>query len=306
MAVSTAPVDQSMYNFIESQRARIETILLRRFEKEKSWPPKLYEAIRYSMFAGGKRLRPILALSVVELLGRDVTRFENLFVSLECIHTYSLIHDDLPAMDNDDLRRGMPTSHKKFGEAMAILAGDGLLTYAFELLVEPAFIRMFQAEHALKCSHHVACAAGAAGMVGGQQIDVSSGGTLATEADLQHMHTLKTARLLSASVTAPAILAGCHEAILRQLTTYGDSIGIAFQIFDDILNVVGNSDEMGKAAGSDEKLGKTTYPKLMGLDGARSRAKELCEKAKASLEPFPQDRRRPLEVIADFIVDRIK
>ncbi len=305
-AMPPASLEQSMNNFIEAQRARIDPILLRRFEKQKNWPQRLQESIRYSMFAGGKRLRPILALSVVELLGRDITRFENLFVALECIHTYSLIHDDLPAMDNDDLRRGLPTNHKKFDEATAILAGDGLLTFAFELLSEPDFARMFQAEHVLRCVHQIARAAGAAGMVGGQQIDISSGSTLDSEKALEELHTLKTARLLSISVTSPALLAGSHAAILGQLSQYGDAIGLAFQVYDDILNVVGNPQDMGKAAGTDEKMGKTTYPKLLGLDGARARAKDLCAKAKSALATFPADRRRPLERLADFIVERIK
>lgn len=298
-----------MTEFIESQKARIDAILRRKFDKHPNWPPKLAEAVRYSLFAGGKRLRPLLALTVVEMLGRDFTWFENLFVSLECIHTYSLIHDDLPAMDDDDLRRGMPTSHKKFGEATAILAGDALLTYAFDLLTEDAFAKRFKPENLVRCVNLVASAAGPAGMVGGQFIDtcaVSSGGAPAAEKQIEEMHTLKTAKLLSVSVTSPAVLAGVHETIFLKLTEYGNSIGLAFQICDDILNVVGNRENMGKAVGSDEKKGKWTYPKVLGLDGAKNRANELCAKAKAALDPFPADRRKPLELLANFIVERMK
>ncbi|OGH58427.1 MAG: hypothetical protein A3G34_08125 [Candidatus Lindowbacteria bacterium RIFCSPLOWO2_12_FULL_62_27] len=291
---------------IEAQKARIDSILAKKFEKRNAWPPPLAEAIRYSLFAGGKRLRPVLALTVVELLGRDFTRFDNLFVALECIHTYSLIHDDLPAMDNDDLRRGLPTSHKKFGEAAAILAGDGLLTFAFELLSEESFARNFQPENVTRCVHQVASAAGPGGMVGGQFIDTCGVVAPSTEDRLQNMHDLKTARLLSVSVTAPAVLAGVHEAILQKLAEYGDAIGLAFQVCDDILNVVGNQEYMGKAVGTDEKMGKWTYPKVLGLDGAAAKARELSAKARAALGSFPPDRRRPLELLAEFVVERVK
>lgn len=293
-------------DFIESQKVRIDTILTKKFERRSGWPPKLAEAMRYSLFAGGKRLRPVLALTVVEMLGRDFTRFENLFVALECIHTYSLIHDDLPAMDNDDLRRGMPTSHKKFGEATAILAGDGLLTFAFELLGEESFVKNFQPENVARCVHLIAAASGPEGMVGGQYIDIAGNEAGGTEEELRRMHSMKTARLLSAAVTAPAVLAGVHEAILFKLTEYGDSIGLAFQICDDILNVVGSQDQMGKAVGSDEKMGKWTYPRILGVEGATKKAQELCVKAKAGLDPFPADRRHPLELLANFIIERIK
>lgn len=291
---------------IDSQKIRIDAILSRRFEKRNGWPPKLAEAIRYSLFAGGKRLRPVLALTVVEMLGRDFTRFENLFVALECIHTYSLIHDDLPAMDNDDLRRGMPTSHKKFGEAAAILAGDGLLTYAMELLSEHAFVKHFQPENAIRCVNLITSAAGPGGMVGGQFLDTCAAEVRGSEQQIQQIHVMKTARLISASVTSPAVLAGVHETILLKLTEFGDSIGLAFQICDDILNVVGDQKQMGKAVGSDEKMGKSTYPKMLGLQAAREKAKELCAKAKSALDPFPADRRGQLELLANFIVERIK
>ena len=305
--MTTASGKTDVSQLIDAQKARIDAILNRKFEKQHAgWPPKLADAVRYSLFAGGKRLRPVLALTVVELLGRDFTRFDNLFVALECIHTYSLIHDDLPAMDNDSMRRGHPTSHVKFGEAAAILAGDGLLTFAFELLTDPAFVKNFQPENVVKCVHIISSASGPAGMVGGQHMDTCGVAPAVTESDLERLHRLKTAKLLSASVTSPAALAGVHEAILFNLTEYGDAIGLAFQICDDILNVVGNSREMGKAVGSDEKMGKTTYPKILGIDGARLKAKELCVKAKTALEPFPADRRLPLELLANFIVERVK
>ncbi len=293
-------------DFLESQKVRIDKILTRKFERRHDWPPKLTEAIRYSIFAGGKRLRPVLALTVVELLGRDFTHFENLFVALECIHTYSLIHDDLPAMDNDDLRRGMPTSHKKFGEATAILAGDGLLTFAFELLSEEAFVKHFQPENVSRCICLISSASGPGGMVGGQYIDIAGSDVGGSEEELRRMHSMKTAKLLSASVTAPAVLAGVHESILLKLTEFGNFVGLAFQICDDVLNVVGSQDQLGKAVGSDELMGKWTYPRMLGVEGAMQKARELCAKAKAALDPFPVDRRQPLELLANFIVERIK
>ncbi len=296
----------SVAEFIEAQKVRIESMMQRRFEKRPPWPPRLEEAVRYSLFAGGKRLRPVLALTVVELLGRDFTKFENLFIALECIHTYSLIHDDLPSMDDDELRRGQPTSHKKFGEAVAILAGDALLTYAFEIISEETFMKNFQEANVVRCLNHIAAASGAGGMVGGQFIDVNGGDKPDTEERLREMHSLKTAKLLAASVTAPAILAGSHGLIQQKLTDYGNSIGLAFQILDDILNVVGNEQEMGKSPGSDQQKGKWTYPRVVGVPVAMERARELCSKAKYALDAFPQDKRKPLELLADFIIERMK
>lgn len=296
----------TVMDLIESQRARIDVILKKVMSNRKTWPPGLSEAACYSLFAGGKRLRPVLALTVVEMLGRDFGKYENLFAALECIHTYSLIHDDLPAMDNDDLRRGQATCHKKYGDATAILAGDGLLTLAFELLTEEPFARNFPAETVIRCVHRIASASGFSGMVGGQYYDVHGAGNVQGEAQLLQIHSMKTAKLLSVSVSAPAVLSAVHDIILARLTEYGDAIGLAFQICDDILNVVGSKEEMGKPVGSDEKRGTLTYPKVVGLEKSRIAARELSEKAKKAVESFPADKRQPLEFLADFIIGRMK
>ncbi|MBI4180224.1 polyprenyl synthetase family protein [bacterium] len=304
MPVSTEP--RTMIDFIEAQRGRIEVVLKKVLHHRETWPQALTDAAAHSLFAGGKRLRPVLALTVVEMLGRDYVKYENLFAALECIHTYSLIHDDLPAMDNDELRRGSPTCHKKFGEAAAILAGDGLLTLAFELLSEDSFVKNFQPEHVVQCIRHVSVAAGFSGMVGGQYYDIHGTGGARDEKQLLKIHAMKTARLLSASVAAPAVLSGVHEIILAKLVEYGDAIGLAFQICDDILNVVGSKENMGKPVGSDDGRETLTYPKVVGLDKSAAKARELCEQAKKAMEAFPAEKRQPFDLLAEFIIERVK
>ena len=262
------------------------------------------KAMRYSLEAGGKRVRPILCLAAAEAVSEDVAH-EDIFpvaCALECIHTYSLIHDDLPAMDDDALRRGKPTNHVLFGEAAAILAGDGLLTWAFDLLGDEQYGSL-AAHKRLRISHLIARAAGSFGMVGGQALDIASEKTTFPFSTLQTIHRNKTGALITASVLAGAVAAGADTKQETALTQYGNAIGLAFQIVDDLLNVTATTEQLGKAAGSDEELGKATYPAYFGIEETRKRAKAAVEEAKESLTLF-DDKARPLRLLADYIFTR--
>ena len=265
-------------------------------------PASLHGSMRYSVFAGGKRVRPILMLAACETVGGDLERALPAACAMEMIHTYSLIHDDLPAMDDDDFRRGNPTNHKVYGEATAILAGDALLTEAFILLSREEGTGDPSAR--LKVIHEIAHASGSRGMVGGQMADMESEGKGEIDlAMLSYIHTHKTGALIRASVRAGAILGGATEQGLAALTRYGDAIGLAFQIADDILDVEGTTEELGKDAGSDQARGKATYPALMGLEASKARALELVDMALDALAPF-DERAEPLRAIASYIVKR--
>lgn len=255
----------------------------------------VYRSAIYSLNAGGKRIRPILAISTAKALGRDAQFVMPLACALEMIHTYSLIHDDLPAMDNDDLRRGKPTNHKKFGEACAILAGDCLLTKAFEVLASAPGMT-------LEVIRDVAAAAGVDGMVGGQMMDLESESKDILLSDLERIHRHKTGALLRVSVTASAKLAGAKPAQIECLGKYGRAIGLAFQIADDILDIEGG-EEIGKDVGSDVDNAKATYPKLMGLDASKEKAKEVIQVALNALEGFDAQA-EPLREIAKYIINR--
>lgn len=257
-------------------------------------PEKLIEAIRYSLFAGAKRLRPALALGAAEIICGDDTPALPAACALEMIHTYSLIHDDLPAMDNDDLRRGRPTSHKVFGEATAMLAGDTLLTMAFDAAAQSGDIRIIR---------ELAQASGVGGMAGGQFYDIEAEGRLVTMAELRRIHALKTGALIRASVRCGAMLSGADDAALGALTRYGEQVGLAFQIADDILNVTGTEEAIGKPVGSDASREKSTYPALVGLDRARELADEAAAAATAALELFG-DSAAMFRLLARFIVER--
>jgi geranylgeranyl diphosphate synthase type II len=251
--------------------------------------PIVQESMRYSLGAGGKRIRPILCLLATESMGRPAETSMGCAISLEYIHTYSLIHDDLPSMDNDDLRRGKPTNHKVYGEGQAILAGDGLLTEAFGLLARD---RSLVAEQKIEAINALAEAAGWRGMVGGQSLDLE-GETLTAEGKpydfghLQLIHRLKTGALIRASLELGAIAAGAAPEPRNLLRSAGEALGLAFQIQDDILDATSTSDAMGKRVGKDEEKGKITYPKLLGLDGARKALKEATERAICQLQPIP-------------------
>jgi geranylgeranyl diphosphate synthase type II len=265
-------------------------------------PASLHGAMRYSVFAGGKRVRPVLMLAACEAVGGSTQAVMPAACAMEMIHTYSLIHDDLPAMDNDDFRRGNPTNHKVYGEATAILAGDALLSEAFILL--SANGEGGDAAARLKVIQEIAVASGSRGMVGGQVVDMESEGRHDVDiATLSYIHTHKTGALIRASVRCGAILGGASEAEFNALTRYADAIGLAFQIADDILDVEGTTEELGKDAGSDQARGKATYPALMGLEASKARARELVQIALEALEPF-DGRAEPLRAIASYIVKR--
>jgi geranylgeranyl diphosphate synthase, type II len=266
-------------------------------------PPVLQEAMLYSLFAGGKRIRPILALAAYETCGGDPRDIVPYASALELIHTYSLIHDDLPAMDNDDLRRGKPTNHKVYGEAIAILAGDALLTEAFSILSDTSLSSKVSIPHLMGALREVALASGLDGMVAGQVQDMLSENKEPDSETLQFIHSHKTGALLRASVRIGPILYGSSEAVLDALTAYGNSIGLAFQVIDDILDIEGDTEEMGKTAGSDEKISKMTYPRFYGLKKSRDIAQHLIADAKAALSVFSSEA-DPLRDIADYLLMR--
>ena len=272
--------------------------------KEDDLPFSLHKAMRYSVFAGGKRVRPILMLAACEAVGGEIRQAMPAACAMEMIHTYSLIHDDLPAMDDDDFRRGNPTNHKVFGEAIAILAGDALLTQAFILLSAPELLGSVSPERLLAVTREIAICAGSFGMVGGQVVDMESEGK--ADIDLptvQYIHTHKTGALIKASVKAGAILGGADQGQLAAITRYGEAAGLAFQIADDILDIEGTTEEIGKDAGSDQARGKATYPAVVGLADAKRRAVELMEIALAALDPLGA-KAEPLREIARYIVSR--
>jgi geranylgeranyl diphosphate synthase type II len=264
--------------------------------------------MRYSLFVGGKRVRPILCLAAGTCISPDVTIEDRLLpvaCALECIHTYSLIHDDLPAMDNDDLRRGHPTNHKKFGEAEAILAGDGLLTFAFDLLSDGQYARGLSDSARLKIIQTISRAAGSLGMVGGQALDMEGEGKNLSFEQLQTIHRSKTGALITASVLSGAIGAGAAEEQLQALRVFGDNIGLAFQIVDDLLDVISTTEELGKTAGSDAEHNKATYPGFFGIEKTRELAEAAVERSLDALSSL-SDRADPLRALARYIVDRTK
>lgn len=266
-------------------------------------PDQLLEGMRYSVFAGGKRIRPVLMMAACEAVGGEVERVLPAACALELIHTYSLVHDDLPAMDDDDFRRGRPTNHRVYGEAGAILAGDALLTEAFVLLARPGMFPQVSAEIVLQVIQTIAQAAGSQGMVGGQVVDMASEGQQIDLATLESIHNRKTGALILAALQSGVLLGGGDQQALAAVTGYGQAAGLAFQVADDILDVVGDQALLGKDVGSDQARGKVTYPALLGLDGARLRAQELMEEAMAALQPLGAAA-GPLREIARYIVDR--
>ncbi len=260
-------------------------------------------AMAYSLFAGGKRVRPILCIAAAESLGADLTGLLSIPASLEFIHTYSLIHDDLPAMDNDDLRRGKPTNHIVYGEAEAILAGDGLLTMAFDLLSDPKLSNQVGAEKQVKLINILSLASGPQGMVGGQAIDIASEGKDIPFETLRYLHSCKTGALITAAVEMGAVLGNANQEQLQAFTEYGKNIGLAFQIVDDLLNVEGTTEQLGKKAGSDAELEKATYPAFFGIDKTKEMAKEAVAHAIKALEQF-DNKADPLREIANYIYYR--
>ncbi|HAG85335.1 MAG TPA: farnesyl-diphosphate synthase [Cyanobacteria bacterium UBA11162] len=266
------------------------------------YPETIYEAMRYSLLAGGKRLRPILCIATCELAGGTMEMAMPTACALEMIHTMSLIHDDLPAMDNDDYRRGQLTNHKVYGEDMAILAGDGLLAYAFEYIA--AQTKGVPAERVLQVIAWLGHAVGAGGLVGGQVVDLQSEGKLdIQEETLTYIHTHKTGALLESCVVCGGILAGVTNSEMERLSRYAQNIGLAFQIIDDILDITSTQEELGKTAGKDLQAQKVTYPSLWGIETSKAKAQELIEAAKTQLEPFGE-KAEPLIALAEFITSR--
>ncbi len=288
--------------YMKERAAAVDEALERFLPPETAPPATIHRAMRYSVFAGGKRLRPVLVIAGAEAVGGSMDAVLPAACALELIHTYSLVHDDLPAMDDDDVRRGRPTSHKVFGEAIAILAGDGLLTLAFRLLAEThrpgldgRVLRDLLAE--------IADAAGTRGMVGGQVADLEAEGQPVTAEALDFIHLHKTAALIRASIEAGAVLSGATEAERRALAAAGTRLGLAFQIVDDILDVTGTTAELGKTAGKDQAQQKATYPAIHGLAASRARAEALMAEALGALAPLGPPA-EPLRALARFILDR--
>ncbi len=291
----------NLHQYLKERSEQVDAALDRYLPPLDAVPQRLHEAIRYSVLAPGKRLRPILVLASAEAVGGKPETVMPTACALECIHVFSLIHDDLPCMDDDDYRRGRLTNHKVFGEAMAMLAGDALQALAFELIADNAAV--VAPDRVVAVIKRIANAAGTWGMVGGQVVDIESEGKDISAETLQYIHAHKTGALLTASVLAGAILCGADAAQQQALERYGRSIGLAFQIADDILDIVGDQEKIGKPVGSDEGKDKATYPKLYGLEESRRRAHAEVASAVASLEGFGEAA-EPLRAIARYIVER--
>jgi geranylgeranyl diphosphate synthase type II len=289
--------------YLNEKRAVVEEALEGIFPAPEGPAADIVSAMGYSLFAGGKRLRPILCIAGAEAAGGEAKDVLPVACAIELIHTYSLIHDDLPVMDDDDMRRGKPTNHKVFGEAVALLAGDGLLTKAFHVMTSSDFVNRVRPNALLAVIGLIAQAAGYEGMVGGQVVDIQSEGKEVDPSIVQFIHTRKTAALISASVVSGAILADAAEDQVKALTSYGQNIGLAFQVSDDILDIEGDSRELGKNVGSDTRQEKITYPAVVGLNRSKEIQKELVERAIESLAPFDQ-RAEPLRHIAKYIIVR--
>lgn len=308
-------------SYLKGKRGQVDSFLSTYYSSPVA-PKVLHDAIAYSLTAGGKRIRPILCLASYEACGGEAADILPCAAAIELIHTYSLIHDDLPAMDNDDLRRGRPTNHKVFGEGMAILAGDALLTDAFRLIADYALrsgkdIRAADPSRGgngsadrgagdtvfLKVIRELSGAAGSRGMVGGQAQDLLSEDAEPDPLTLSFIHTHKTAALIAASVRIGGMLASSDESVLERLTVYGDNVGLAFQIVDDLLDITGDEKKTGKPKGSDEKKKKMTYPRLYGMDASRQTARELIVGAVRALDGL-DERAEPLREIARHSLGR--
>lgn len=291
----------NLQEFLAEQVAAVDRVLGEWVPEESVDPSSIHRAMRYSLFAGGKRVRPILAIAAARAVADLPEGIEHAAATVELVHTYSLIHDDLPALDNDDLRRGRPTSHKVFGEAMAILAGDALLTLSFEVLSR---LPLVDAERKIRMVEELSRAAGTVnGMIGGQVNDIEGERKPPTALLLESIHRAKTGALLRASIRIGAIYAGAAREELAALSDYGDHIGLAFQIVDDVLDVEEPSEILGKTAGKDQAQQKITFPAVYGLERSREMAEEERLAAHAALRKF-DDRAERLRQIADFIVQR--
>jgi geranylgeranyl diphosphate synthase type II len=293
----------NIQDYLERKREEVDRYLQSVIPGSDQPPTALHESMRYSLFAGGKRIRPILAIAAAETIGEVGPAILPIASSLELIHTYSLIHDDLPSMDDDDFRRGKPTNHKVYGEAMAILAGDALLTMAFELCSQAGTMDGLDPSHQVRLIRELAVGSGNRGMVGGQVLDIQAENQDIDLATLQSIHKHKTGMLIRAAVRMGALTAGATESQLDNLTAYAEDIGLAFQIADDVLNVTGTREELGKNPNTDAQRGKKTYPTFYGVEGAKQLADDCVGRAMSRLSEFGPSA-DPLRDLARYIASR--
>ena len=286
--------------YITSRQRAVDRALNRFLPKESTPPTTIHQAMRYSLFAGGKRLRPILCLAAAEACGGRIEPALPLACAVECIHTYSLVHDDLPSMDNDDLRRGRATCHKVFGEGIAILTGDALLTIAFEIAAKSKTTKRYGLQAVM---NEIAVAAGSQRLIAGQVADLEAEGRRIGRSQLRYIHLNKTAALLTTSVRLGAMAANATNRQLSAITAFGGALGLAFQVIDDILDVTQTSEKLGKSAGKDIAADKATYPAVIGLDESRAEARRLTTKAHASLKTLGKKGNR-LRELADYLLQR--
>ena len=293
-------------NYLAERKSLIERSLDRYLRGSKKYPEPLYRAMHYGVFSGGKRLRPILTLAAGELFGGKHKLLLPFACALELIHTYSIIHDDLPALDNDDLRRGEPATHKMFGEGIALLAGDALLTEAFGLMSRPQAVDVLKPKLALEVLHEIAQAAGVGGMVGGQAVDLKAEGQEVNIATVEYIHVRKTGALILASARVGARIGGATPKELRRISRYGEFLGLAFQIADDILDAKGQSGaKEGQGGLRDEEKKKATYPSVVGLAASKARVQELLQHCLKEIELFGKDA-DPLRGIARYVVEQVQ
>lgn len=288
--------------YLDARTAAVNRALDKSLPKESARPTTIHRAMRYSLFAGGKRMRPALCIAAAEACGGKIEEALPAACAVECIHTYSLIHDDLPAMDNDDFRRGKPTNHKVFGEGIAVLAGDALLTQAFEILANAKASRRYSHQTLVL---ELAKASGSLQLIAGQVADLEGEGKRISADDLKYIHERKTSALLCCSARLGGMSANCSEAQLKALTDFGYNVGLAFQIIDDILDITQTTEQLGKTAGKDTKAQKATYPSIVGLEKSRDIALQLTNKAFSALKVF-KGKAQALEALADYLLRRDK
>lgn len=286
--------------YVENCTTSVNQALDKFLPKESTKPATIHKAMRYSLFAGGKRMRPALVLAAADACGGSHKDAMPLACAVECIHTYSLIHDDLPAMDNDDFRRGKPTNHKVFGEGIAVLAGDALLTQAFEVAAKAKGWPRYSHQQLIL---EIAQASGSLQLIAGQVADLEGEGKKTSEAQLKYIHERKTSALLCCSVRLGGMSANCSAAQLKALTDFGYNVGLAFQVIDDILDITQSSEQLGKTAGKDTKAQKATYPSIVGLDKSRKIAAQLTQRAFDALKPF-KGKAQALEALAEYLLKR--
>ena len=290
----------NLKTYLKSRQRKIDRALERYLPGKNTRPPTIHKAMRYSLFAGGKRLRPILCLAAAEACDGEIDNALPLACALECIHTYSLVHDDLPSMDNDDFRRGRPTCHKVFGDGIAVLAGDALLTIAFEIVSRAKFPSRYNLSILLR---EVAVAAGSRKLIAGQVADLEAEGRKIDMVGLRYIHENKTAAILTTSVRLGAMSAGANPKQLEAITKFGRALGLAFQIIDDILDVTQTTEKLGKSAGKDVAAKKATYPAVIGLEKSRLEAKRLTRRAHNALSIF-NEKADALHALGDYLLER--